>query len=183
MTDHDTFRWGDTATAHLLALNQAAGENGVAPIPSQLLNAKWERPCVWRLMLSIAYQVVDLDVGLQFTVGLFVQVGVGQASQVLPLASIDITATNPPTIIPALFFDVPAETMQVQFFVGPFSNGPRAQDSITVTAMCAPHAEPGAIAQMRRAAGAEPVVVSPDSEGLDRWMGPGFEDGQLRYRR
>jgi hypothetical protein len=182
MTDHDTFRWGDTETKSLLAFDKAAGENGFSQ-SRQLLNAKWERPCVWRLMLTVAYNVVPGDAGLTFNVNIFLQVGVGQASQLVPLASIAVVATNPPTVIPALFFDVPAEAMQVQFFVGNFGNSPDPGDSITVTAMCAPHAEPGAIAQTRDTFVPDPhASTDRDREGMPHWMPEGFDDGRLRYR-
>jgi hypothetical protein len=190
MSDIDTMRWGDTQT---LNLANAAGESSFTP-SKQMLNAKWERPVIWRLMLTVAYQVVPADVGLTFTVNIFLQVGVGQASQQVPLASVNIVAANPSNVIAPLFFDIPAEAMQVQFFVGNFGNQPNAGDSVTVTAMCAPHAEPGAVAQMRDTAVADPNRASMrDRDGMPRWIGTphpeheagmpqGFDDGELRYR-
>jgi hypothetical protein len=190
MSDIDTMRWGDTQT---LNLAQGAGESSFTP-SKQMLNAKWERPVVWRLMLSVAYQVVPADAGLTFSVQIFLQVGVGQASQQVPLATVNIVATSPATVIAPLFFDIPAEAMQVQFFVGDFGNQPNAGDSVTVTAMCAPHAEPGAVAQMRDVSVPDPNKASQrDREGMPRWIGTphpeheagmpqGFDDGELRYR-
>lgn len=190
MSDIDTMRWGDTQT---LNLAQGAGESSFTP-SKQMLNAKWERPVVWRLLLSVVYQVDPADVGLTFTVNIFLQIGVGQASQQVPIASVNIIATSPPTLIAPLFFDIPAETMQVQFFVGNFGNQPRPTDSVTVTAMCAPHAEPGAVAQLRDVGVPDPNKASMrDREGMPRWIGTphpdhepgmplGFDDGELRYR-
>ena len=130
MSQHDTMRWGDTQTLNLLAAAAYNGETGVFLASKQMLNAKWERPVVWRLMLSVSYNVVAADVGVTFAVPIFLQIGVGQASQLVPLASVLVVATVPPTVIPPLFFDIPAEAMQCQFFVGPVSTAtPNAGDS------------------------------------------------------
>lgn len=182
MTDIDTFRWGDTQTVLLLAAQEFGGETGT-PLPSkQLMNAKWERPCIWRVMLSVQYNVAPVDVGLTFTVTIFLQVGLGQASQQVPIAAVNVVATSPATVIAPLFFDIPAETMQCQFFVGNFGNQPNAGDSVTVTAMCAPHTEPGSLAQMRDAAVPDRHAASQRDHGGMRWMPEGFDDGVMRYQ-
>jgi hypothetical protein len=182
MSDHDTMRWGDTQSILLTAA--ASSVEGAIPIAvsKQMLNAKWERPVVWRLMVSIATQIGVDDAAITFDVLINLQVGVGQANQIVPLALVHFATPFASSI---QFFDVPAEAMQLNFQIGNVAGGPIADpsDSVTVTAMCAPHAEPGSIAMMRNAMHAATHVESPDSQGLPRWMPEGFDDGELRYRR
>lgn len=193
MSDHDTLRWGDTQSLNLAAAALIVEGMPIVLTSKQMLNAKWERPVVWRLMLTVAVQVGADDTGLTFDVLINVQVGVGGVNQLVPLVVIPFATPFNPSI---QFFDIPAEAMQVQFQVGNLVGTvlDPTGDIVTVTAMCAPHAEPGAIAQMRSAMHAPTHVTSPDSEGLPRWMGTphpdyepdmpqGFDDGQLRYRR
>jgi hypothetical protein len=180
MSDVDTMRWGDTQT---LNIGVAGGETSVVQ-SSQMLNAHWQRPCVWRLMLSVA-PAIPTGETVDFDVVALVRVGVGQANQLVPLATLTFTnAAGYPA--QTLFFDVPAQDIQVQFTVSVHGGGvPTNQkgDAFVVSAFVAPHSEPAAIAQMRDAVGGNPHrIQEPDHEGHPRWMPPGFDDGQLRYR-
>lgn len=194
MSDVDTIRWGDTQSVNIAAAAVSVEGAPSVALSKQMLNAKWERPVVWRLMLTLFAQVgVDDQSNITWDVQVFVQVGVGGVNQLVPLAFVHFASPYAPSI---QFFDIPAEAMQVQFqvqnVVGVILD-PHA-DIVTVTAMCAPHAEPGAIAQMRDVAVPDPGHTSQrDREGLPRWIGTphpehepgmpqGFDDGELRYR-
>jgi hypothetical protein len=174
VTDHDTFRWGDVEN---LLIVKATGENTLFT-SRQLLNARWQRPCVWRLLLS--YNPQFSQSSLTYSIGTLLVLGIGQTTAQIPLNVINVATPFAPTV---LFFDIPAETIIVQFALFSVGGAVPANDSIQLTAMAAPHAEPGAVVQMRDGLGApRHGVESPDSEGLPHWMGPGFEDGELRYR-
>jgi hypothetical protein len=177
VSSHDTLRWGDTQTLLLLPA-VASSEATPGALSKQMLNAVWERPVVWRLMVSVNPKMAAASVET-FTVFLILEVGVGAALQQVPLANILFGPPYPPQL---LFFDIPAEAMMMQFRV--LSTAPTdPNDSVTVTAMCAPHAEPGSLTQIRDAVGGQGKGVNqPDREGLERWMPPGFNDGEVRYR-
>jgi hypothetical protein len=173
MSEVDTMRWGDTQS--VLLASAAGAENGIIT-SSQMLNAHWQRPCVWRMMLSIAPEMAAGDV-LTFTVNILLRIGVGQANQLVPLATF---AGAPPYAPVVQFFDIPAENLQLQFLVGAISNTPAPNDRVVVSAFVAPRAEPGGIVQIRDRMPQE--IREPDRDGLPRWMPRGFDDGELKYR-
>jgi hypothetical protein len=176
MSDVDTMRWGDSQTL----LMSGIGENA-APVSGQLLNAHWQRPCVWRLMLAIQPNITAGDTTV-FVVNVLLRVGVGQANSLIPLATFVFAPTAGVYTGQTTFFDVPAQDMQVQFSAGVQGGGTPMEpgDSITVSAFAAPHAEPAGISQIRD--GIAAGIREPDQDGQPRWMPPGFNDGQLRYR-
>jgi|HubBroStandDraft_3_1064219.scaffolds.fasta_scaffold00119_14 hypothetical protein len=191
MSDIDTMRWGDTQAIELSAgiIDPESGTQSATS--SQMLNAKWQRPITWRLMVSVAPQVAGVDTAsvLTVTVGLFV--GVGQANQVVPLDTFEFSAT-PPLSFDGItrFYDIPAETMQLQFVA--FANPPVASDGtvVTVTAMAAPVTDPRGIVDIRELLRELHAMALPsrhsdptDGDGQPRWMPPGFDDGVMRYRR
>jgi len=193
MSEIDTIRWGDTQSVMIAAAALVVEGPPPVAVSKQMLNCKWERPVVWRLLVSLFAQIGPDDVGnVTFDVQVSVQIGLGGVNQLLPLTLVHFASPYASNI---QFFDIPAEAMQIQFAVGNVVGAvldPLA-DMVTVTAMAAPHAEPGAIAMMRNHLGAPTHVVSPDSQGLPRWIGTphpeheagmpyGFDDGQLRYR-
>jgi len=179
MTDFDTFRWGDAQTIFAV---KATGETTFVN-SSQMLNARWQRPCVWRLM--IAYNPQVQQSALTFTVSTLLKVGIGQAIEDILLANVAVATPFAPT---TLFFDIPAETIIVQFSLFNVGGAVPVNDGIRVVAMAAPHAEPGAVVQMRDALGAQAGGILPPDQrelserGISPWMPPGFEDGELRYR-
>jgi hypothetical protein len=173
VSEQDTMRWGDTQSVLLSA--GAAFENGFAA-SSQMLNAHWQRPCVWRMMLSIAPEMASGDT-LTFSVQVLLRVGVGQANQQVPLITLPF---GPPYAPVVEFFDIPAENLQLQFLVGAVSNTPLANDRVIVSAFVAPRAEPGGIVQIRDHMKQD--IREPDHDGLPRWMPRGFEDGEVAYR-
>jgi hypothetical protein len=173
MSDVDTMRWGDTQTLNFVA----AGGEGQEGLSSQMLNAHWQRPCIWRLMISIAPFMTEADSALTFDVNVFLFVGVGQANQRIRIGSVSFATPFAPV---TQFFDIPAENMQLQFQIANLSNLPHLESYVEVTAMAAPRAEPGGISQIRDNIGAG--IREPDRDGLARWPGRGFEDGELRYR-
>jgi hypothetical protein len=175
MSDIDTMRWGDTQ--NILLATAAALENGFFQ-SSQMLNAHWQRPCVWRLMLSIQPNMAVGDV-LTFQVTVLMRVGVGQANQQVPLATFAFAAPYLPVL---QFFDIPAENLQLQFAVGAVSNTPATGDNVTIAAFIAPRAEPGGIVQIRDSLPGNDGIREPDRDGLPRWMPRGYEDGEVRYR-
>jgi len=176
MSEVDTMRWGDTQSL-LLTKAEAAGEGGVAT-SSQMLNAVWQRPCVWRLMVTIDPSIEPGDAAVTFDIAILLFVGIGQANQKVPLAVQHFaTPFNPVT----LFFDIPAEAMQLQFAVQSLSNAITDPNSLVkVSAFAAPHSEPAGIVQIRDHMNRD--VRSPDRDGLPRWMPAGFDDGEVRYR-
>jgi hypothetical protein len=174
VSEVDTMRWGDTQTL-LLANVVATGEGSVVKLQSsQMLNAHWQRPCVWRLMLSINPAIAGNATTL---VTVLLRVGVGQANQLTPLATFLATTASGPSV---LFFDIPAENIQVQFTLGPVGGVITNGDQVTVSAFVAPHSEPAGIVQIRDVMGQG--IREPDRDGLPRFMPAGFEDGELIYR-
>jgi hypothetical protein len=175
MSEVDTMRWGDTQFVSLIS-TAAAGEGGVSR-SNQMLNAHWQRPCVWRLLVSMAPQLVAGET-LTFDIVILLRIGVGQANQVVPLATFSFA----PPYAPVIFRDdVPAENMQLQFAIQNLSGLPtNLSDGVTVAAFTAPRAEPGGIVQIRDHMGQG--VREPDRDGLPRWMPRGFDDGEVKYR-
>lgn len=191
MTDFDTMRWGDAQSVSLqTALDTAGTAAGYFEV-QQTANAKWTRPCIWRVMLALE-TLTDADgVGVTFDVQPYIRVGVGQANVRIPLDVISVTLAQPDTLLPGIFLDVPAESLQVAFRLQNFANGENlGQSTILVAAICAPHAEPGNIAQIRDAIrdamGIDPLKgpVDPD-RGNARFFPPGgpFYDPPGFYRR
>lgn len=176
MSDVDTMRWGDTQSLSLLA---ASGESANA-FSKQMLQANWQRPVVWRVMLSISASIGADDAALTFDVQPILFIGVGQANAPVPLPPVHFAT---PFASSVQFFDIPAESIIMQFAILNLSNAAHADSSINVAAFVAPHAEPGAIVQMRDKMGAPRHWVDPpDLQGQPHWMREGFDDGQLRYR-
>ena len=180
MSDFDTLRWGDSQQLSLLP---AFGETLIRS--KELLYAKWQRPVVWRLMLTVKADLTPADIAaaITFGVALELQLGVGGVNQVVPLAVVAFATPYAPSV---QFFDVPAETIQVLASVFGVSAQPSKNSTVTVTAMTAPHAEPGGVVQIRDAVavhGDKERIQSADSEGMPRWMPAGFDDGEVRYRR
>jgi len=180
MSDVDTMRWGDSQT---LKIVNAAGED-VSFLSSQMLNAHWQRPCVWRLLVSVSGQFDAADAGTTFTVTVFLRVGVGQTNELIPILTINWTVGT--TADTTVFFDIPAENMQMQFQVSDLANAPgggvNPNDFVKVVALAAPRAEPGGISQIRDGLPGNDGIREPDRDGMARWPGGGFEDGELRYR-
>ena len=176
MSDVDTMRWGDSQTL----LMSGIGENS-APVSGQLLNAHWQRPVVWRLMIAIQPVITPGDTSV-FVVNVLLRVGVGQANSQVPLATFVFAPVAGVYTGQTAFFDVPAQDMQVQFRAGIQGGGVPMlpNDSFIVSAFAAPHAEPGGIAQIRD--GMAAAIREPDQDGQPRFMPPGFNDGQVRYR-
>src|SRR5580693_9367395 len=177
MSDIDTMRWGDTQAIEFSAGINDPESGTQSATSSQMLNAKWQRPITWRLMVSVAPQVAGVDTAsvLTVTVGLFV--GVGQANQVVPLDTFEFSATPP------LSFD------GITRF---YANPPVASDGtvVTVTAMAAPVTDPRGIVDIRELLRELHAMALPsrhsdptDGDGQPRWMPPGFDDGVMRYRR
>jgi hypothetical protein len=172
MSDVDTMRWGDTQSLKLSGAVETALQS------SQMLNAHWQRPCVWRLMVSVAPTVGPDDQAIVIGVVLSLRVGVGQANQLVPLPPITFPAGTYAAV--TQFFDVPAENLQLQFQVSVSGVIVDPNDQVTVSAFIAPRAEPGGIVQIRDHMG--DGIREPDRDGLQRWPGAGFDDGELRYR-
>ena len=172
MSDVDTMRWGDTQT--LLLAHVAAVEGQTQLVSSQMLNAHWQRPCVWRLMLSINPAISG---NATTAVTVFLRVGCGQANQLVPITVFNAASGSG---FEVLFFDIPAENIQVQFSLGPVGGLVALGDQVTVSAFAAPHSEPGGITQIRDSL--KTGIREPDQDGQPRWMPPGFNDGELRYR-
>jgi hypothetical protein len=172
MSDVDTMRWGDTQVIKLASAVESV-QTG-----SQMLNAHWQRPCVWRLLISVAPSVGIDDQGITIGVVPSLRIGVGQANQLVPLPPIVFA---PGAYAPVTqFFDVPAENLQLQFQVTVTGVIVDTSDNVTVSAFVAPRAEPGGIVQIRDGMG--DGIREPDRDGLARWPGRGFEDGELTYR-
>jgi hypothetical protein len=118
-----------------------------------------------------------------FVVNALLRVGVGQANQQVPLATFVFAPAAGVYTGQTAFFDIPAQDMQVQFSVAVQGGGTptvTTGDGFTVSAFAAPHAEPGGIMQIRD--GMAQAIREPDQDGQPRWMPPGFNDGELRYR-
>ncbi|HZZ54783.1 MAG TPA: hypothetical protein VFE26_10925 [Trebonia sp.] len=188
MSDIDTMRWGDTQT--LEPLNAVTTDvNSQVVTSSQMLNAKWQRPVTWRLMLSVAPSIAGEDTASTLTVFVTLFVGVGQANAPVPLATLTFTDADG-FAGQTVFFDIPAETMQVQF-TAVFDPSVASTGSVVqVTAMCAPITEPRVMADVRELLREIHHRDLPsrhnapsDGDGQPRWMGPGFDDGVMRYRR
>jgi hypothetical protein len=187
VSDFDTMRWGDTQTLDLSTAVVNADLDASLIVSSQMMNAKWQRPITWRLMISVAPQVGALDEGVVISVQVNLFVGVGQANQIVPLASLTF---NPPYAGVTQFYDVPAETMQCQFEVITTPPAVTLGTAVTVTAMAAPVTDPRGIVDVREllrehlAKGLPSRSSDPtDGDGQPRWMPPGFDDGVMRYRK
>jgi hypothetical protein len=188
MSDIDTMRWGDTQSLPLVNAQVDPETGGAIIASSQMLNAKWQRPITWRLMVSVNPLIAAVDDASTLTVVVTLFVGVGQANQQVPLA---VLSFGPGTYVgETQFFDVPAETMQLQFTVladpGVVSDG----SVVVVTAMAAPVTDPRAIADVRELLREIHSLALPsrhndptDGDNQPRWMPPGFDDGVMRYRR
>lgn len=192
MSDLDTMRWGDTVAIPLVQAQLVVGEGEGVYQTQQILNAVWQRPVVWRLLLSAKWLLAPEDVGSSVTIAIYLRVGVGQANQEIPLTTIILTMETATGFIQPQFFDVPAEALQVAFQVvavtSQTGNAFDPNSILTVTGFVAPHAEPGSLAQIRDnvklAMGDDPKrgPQDPDRRDLPRWMPPGFDDGEVRYR-
>lgn len=186
MTDRDTYRWGDTQN---LKIVQATGEN-TSFQSKQLLYARWQRPCVWRLLLS--YNPQFSQGALTYSIASQLELGIGQTSLTVPLNVVNIVSPFTPSVV---FFDIPAEMISLQFILFNVGGAVPVNDSILLSAAAAPHSEPGAIAQMRDHMGApRHGIESPDQEGMGPWLGynngewtedghymGSFQDGEVRY--
>lgn len=190
MSDFDTMRWGDTQTIQLVNASELTETGFSVYRTSQMLNAKWQRPLLWKLMLSVApvIDAADAGAGLLLDVLVSLFVGVGQANAQIPLATFAFTnATIPPYAGQVLFYDIPAEAIQVQFTAATSIAIPSTSTSyISVSAFAAPFTEPRVLTDIRELTRRDrpiPDRDEPDNSGGQRWMGPGFNDGQMRYRK
>jgi hypothetical protein len=186
VSDFDTMRWGDTQT--LLLKDAIANPEGTPFLQTkQMLNAGWQRPLLWKVMLSIVPSIDAVDAGVPITVDVFysIFVGVGQANAQIPLG-VQVFA-GPPYDATVQFFDIPAERIQMQFLTLVTPAVPaNSTSSVSVSAFAAPFTEPRVLTDLRelmRHGRDIPDRDEPDNAGQQRWMGPDFNDGVMRYRK
>lgn len=181
MSDFDTLRWGDTQD---LAFSALTGPFPTGPQSTkQLLHAHWQRPCLWKVLVAIQPNMGAVEAGT-FTPTLRLTVGCGGGMMVIPLP----IASAPPYPNILQFFDIPAQDIQGVFDV---NLAPASDETLPHSWLfglfAAPFTEPAgytdASALLKQAL-AQPVSRGdPDNHELPRWMPPGFNDGELRYRR
>jgi len=187
MSDIDTMRWGDAQTLNFANAmpNPSGAENFLLP-SKQMLNAHWQRPLLWKLMISVTPQVDDSVMeGFAFSLTAFLYVGVGQANSLVPLDIFNFSGVPPYTPV-TKFYDIPAENYQLLFqLMYPFGTS-LTQSYVLVSAFTAPFTEPRMVTDVREYVGRGrdlPRRADAGSDEQPRYFPPGFEDGQMTYRR
>ena len=184
MTDIDTQRWGDS---QVLQVTTTAGENALA-VSKQLLQAHWQRPLLWKV-LTVIRPDIPAGENVTFIVTVTLNIGVGQASIQAPFTYTfaPVGGVYAPQVI---FQDIPAQDIQGQVSVAVSGGGSPtvpAGDAFYVALLAAPFTEPRAVTDMRDLflASLPPRgdALADNSQGGMRWMPPGFDDGEVRYRR
>lgn len=184
MTDFDTLRWGETQTLNVVVTPGA--EEISTPPPVQMLHLHWQRPLLWKLMLSMTPQMLPGET-VTWVVSEEVIVGVGQATDIIPLGPFVFAPAAGVYSPQVVFQEIPAQDIQLRFRLSIQGGGlptNTANQAFRVSAFGAPFTEPGATAQLRdelaRDQGGK--ITDPDQRGQPRWMPPGFHDGELRYQ-
>jgi hypothetical protein len=184
VSDFDTLRWGDTQT---LAFSTVGAAFPTGPqATKQLVHAHWRRPLTWKLLVNIQPSLPAVEAGT-FQLIMRLTVGCGGGMQTIPIvfASAPVAGVYAPIL---QFFDIPAQDMQIAFDV---NLAPATDDTLPHAwlfgAFVAPFTEPAGSTDTAALLGQmlqqQPSRADPDNQELPRWMPPGFDDGELRYRR
>jgi hypothetical protein len=184
VSDFDTLRWGDTQTLSFATVG-AAFPTGPQPT-KQLVHAHWRRPLTWKLLVNIQPSLPAVEAGT-FHLIMRLTVGCGGGMQTIPFDFVSAPVAG--VYAPVLqFFDIPAQDIQIVFDV---NLAPATDDTLPHSwlfgAFVAPFTEPSGSADtaalLTHAIGQSASRADPDSRDMSRWIPPGFEDGELRYRR
>jgi hypothetical protein len=187
MSELDTVRWGDQQT--LLFTPNLAGPAALIGVTAtkQLVNAHWRRPCTWKLLVSIQPFMPSIEAST-FHPQMNLFVGCGGANVTIPVAFTVAPAAG--VYSPILqFFDLPAQDIQVNFQVSMAgASDDTFPHSWLFAALAAPFTEPDGYTMTSEyikqlIPSLDSRAVDPANRQLPHWMPPGYEDGELRYRR
>lgn len=189
MSEVDTLRWGDVQTlAFQPAPGGAGGFTGVTS-SKQLVHAHWQRPCTWKVLVSIHPQLPATELG---TFKVTVQFVIGCGGGFISFDRVYTFAPTAGVYTQQLdIFDVPAQDIQASVTNIDLSGA--TQDALAESWLAgifvAPITEPAGYTDLRDIVRAvtehfrdRQGYREPDHEGQPRWMPPGFDDGEVRYR-
>jgi|SRR5215472_11797878 len=182
MSDVDTLRWGDTDSVTFFTVG--SGTLVLVKDTKQLLHAHWERPLTWQLLVVITADLPVTEHGT-FIVTLHLTIGVGGG---MKQVNIPITITPVAGAFAANITNIPIPAQDVQLFATIDATG-NTQETLPETwnlsAFIAPLTEPAGYTDTRNYIAGRPphLDLDPDNASLPRWMPPGFDDGEVRYRR
>lgn len=185
MSDFDTLRWGDSATLDFFKPGQPA----TAQTTKQLVHAYWRRPLTWKLLVVARPQLPSTEGGTFHPV-VNVTIGIGQSiSDTIPLVLTvaPVAGVYSPVV---QFFDIPAQDIQVNVSLDAGAGATQETDPEywQFSAFAAPFTEPYGYTVvgdhlLGPEGGQHQTRRMPDQWQEPRWMPPGFDDGEIRYRR